>query len=206
MPNPHSSTHPPPSKRILVQTPARPSPIQISITTYKYWYYKRPAQCSALTLDPTQPQVISPPQTPSQAPCSLLSGLFNQRPDSTCVWLNINNKEFFTRSLVARPRSSRVVPSTPRAPRSTRTWPLQWARGWRRVRPGAAPTSTRPAHPPPTTAMRRPATTRITTMPIRSAAFLFSNTLNLDPDPEFWPNLDTDPGLCYQFWILKKKK
>ena len=29
------------------------------------------------------------------------------------------------------------------------------------------------------------------------------NTLNLDPDPGFWPNLDTDPGLYYQFW--KKK-
>ena len=25
------------------------------------------------------------------------------------------------------------------------------------------------------------------------------NTLNLDPDPEFWPNLDPDPGLYYQF-------
>ena len=25
------------------------------------------------------------------------------------------------------------------------------------------------------------------------------NTLNLDPDPEFWSNLDSDPGLCYQF-------
>ena len=26
------------------------------------------------------------------------------------------------------------------------------------------------------------------------------NTLNLDPDPEFWPNLDPDqdPELCYQ--------
>ena len=22
----------------------------------------------------------------------------------------------------------------------------------------------------------------------------------LDPDPEFWPNWDPDPGLCYQFW------
>ena len=35
-------------------------------------------------------------------------------------------------------------------------------------------------------------------------------TLNLDPDPEFWPNLDPDPGpnldpgSCYL--ILKKKK
>ena len=32
------------------------------------------------------------------------------------------------------------------------------------------------------------------------------NTLNLDPDPEFWPNLypdpspDPDPGLWYKFW------
>ena len=25
------------------------------------------------------------------------------------------------------------------------------------------------------------------------------NTLNLDPDPGFWPNLDPDPGLHYQF-------
>ena len=25
------------------------------------------------------------------------------------------------------------------------------------------------------------------------------NALTLDPDPEFWPNLDPDPGLCYQF-------
>ena len=29
------------------------------------------------------------------------------------------------------------------------------------------------------------------------------NTLNFDPDPEFWPNLDSDsgpdPGLGYQF-------
>ena len=29
------------------------------------------------------------------------------------------------------------------------------------------------------------------------------NTLNLDPDPGFWPNLDPDPGLFNQFW--KKK-
>ena len=29
------------------------------------------------------------------------------------------------------------------------------------------------------------------------------NTLNLDLDPEFWPNLDPDPGLCYKF--LKEK-
>ena len=35
------------------------------------------------------------------------------------------------------------------------------------------------------------------------------NTLNLDPDPGFWPNLDPDPELCYQFEkkiILEKKK
>ena len=38
------------------------------------------------------------------------------------------------------------------------------------------------------------------------------NTLNLDPDPntEFWPNLNPDPGLCYQFWaknvIISLKK
>ena len=23
------------------------------------------------------------------------------------------------------------------------------------------------------------------------------NTLNLDPDPEYWPNMDPDPVLCY---------
>ena len=23
------------------------------------------------------------------------------------------------------------------------------------------------------------------------------NKLNLDPDPEFWPNLSVNPGLCY---------
>ena len=27
--------------------------------------------------------------------------------------------------------------------------------------------------------------------------------LNLDLDPDFWPNLDPDPGLCYKF--LKEK-
>ena len=27
---------------------------------------------------------------------------------------------------------------------------------------------------------------------------------NLDPDPEFWHNMDPDAGLCYQF--LKKKE
>ena len=35
------------------------------------------------------------------------------------------------------------------------------------------------------------------------------NTLNLDPDPGFWPNLDPDPELCYQFEkkiILDKKQ
>ena len=39
------------------------------------------------------------------------------------------------------------------------------------------------------------------------------NTLNLDPDPGFWPNLDPDPGpnldpdpgLYYQFWNKKNK-
>ena len=25
------------------------------------------------------------------------------------------------------------------------------------------------------------------------------NTLSLDPDPGFWPNLDPDPGLKYHF-------
>ena len=25
------------------------------------------------------------------------------------------------------------------------------------------------------------------------------NTLNLDPDPELWPNLDPDSKLCHQF-------
>ena len=32
-----------------------------------------------------------------------------------------------------------------------------------------------------------------------SSSVVDPNTLNLDPDPEFWPNLDPDPGLCYQF-------
>ena len=32
-----------------------------------------------------------------------------------------------------------------------------------------------------------------------------TNTLNLDLDPGFWPNLDPDPGLCYQFWKKKLK-
>ena len=31
------------------------------------------------------------------------------------------------------------------------------------------------------------------------------NTLNLDPDQEFWPNLDQDPGLYYQFLEDKNK-
>ena len=26
-----------------------------------------------------------------------------------------------------------------------------------------------------------------------------ANTLNLDLDPEFWPNLDLDPELCIHF-------
>ena len=29
-------------------------------------------------------------------------------------------------------------------------------------------------------------------------------TLNLDPDLEFWPNLDPDPGLCYTVHFGKK--
>ena len=32
------------------------------------------------------------------------------------------------------------------------------------------------------------------------------NTLNLDPDPEFWPNLDPYPGLCYKFEEKNKEK
>ena len=31
------------------------------------------------------------------------------------------------------------------------------------------------------------------------------NTLNLDLDQEFWPNLDQDPGLYYQFLEDKNK-
>ena len=31
------------------------------------------------------------------------------------------------------------------------------------------------------------------------------NTLNLDPDPECWPNLDPDPGLFDKFWKKKFK-
>ena len=32
-----------------------------------------------------------------------------------------------------------------------------------------------------------------------SGSVVDPNTLKLDPDPEFLPNLDPDPGLCYQF-------
>ena len=31
------------------------------------------------------------------------------------------------------------------------------------------------------------------------------NTLNLDPDPGFWPNLDPDPGLYLILLTLKEK-
>ena len=31
------------------------------------------------------------------------------------------------------------------------------------------------------------------------ASVVDPNTLNLDPDPGFWPNLDPDPGLYNQF-------
>ena len=31
---------------------------------------------------------------------------------------------------------------------------------------------------------------------------LIPNALNLYPDPEFWPNLILDPGLCFKFWKL----
>ena len=36
---------------------------------------------------------------------------------------------------------------------------------------------------------------------ITSPSVVDPNTLNLDPDPGFWPNLDPDPdpGLNYQF-------
>ena len=30
------------------------------------------------------------------------------------------------------------------------------------------------------------------------------NTKKLDPYPEFWTNLDPDPGLCYQYQFVKK--
>ena len=33
----------------------------------------------------------------------------------------------------------------------------------------------------------------------RKSSVVDTNTLNLDPDPEFWPNLDPDPELCYKF-------
>ena len=32
------------------------------------------------------------------------------------------------------------------------------------------------------------------------------NTLNLDPDLGFWPDLDPDPGLCYPFKKKRKNK
>ena len=32
-----------------------------------------------------------------------------------------------------------------------------------------------------------------------SSCVVDPNTLNLDPDPEFWPNLDPDLGLCHKF-------
>ena len=32
------------------------------------------------------------------------------------------------------------------------------------------------------------------------------NTLNLDPDLGFWPDLDPDPGLCYPFNKKRKNK
>ena len=34
-----------------------------------------------------------------------------------------------------------------------------------------------------------------------TASVVDPNKLNLDPDRDqgFWPNLDPDPGLCYQF-------
>ena len=31
------------------------------------------------------------------------------------------------------------------------------------------------------------------------------NTVNLDPNPGFWPNLDPDPGFYYQFWKNNSK-
>ena len=31
---------------------------------------------------------------------------------------------------------------------------------------------------------------------VHIGSFVDPNTLNLDPDSEFWPNLDPDPGLC----------
>ena len=42
---------------------------------------------------------------------------------------------------------------------------------------------------------------------IEQCSFVISvedpNTMNLDPDPGFWPNLNPDPELYNQFW--KKK-
>ena len=37
---------------------------------------------------------------------------------------------------------------------------------------------------------------------ITSSVVDSNNTLNLDPDPGFWPNLYPDPWLCYQFWYI----
>ena len=36
----------------------------------------------------------------------------------------------------------------------------------------------------------------------RKSSVVDPNTLNLDPDPGFWPNLQLNPELCYQ---LRKK-
>ena len=38
-----------------------------------------------------------------------------------------------------------------------------------------------------------------------TSSVLHPNTLNLDPDLEFWPNLDPDSGLCCQFCKKKVK-
>ena len=48
-------------------------------------------------------------------------------------------------------------------------------------------------------------------MPIIQNLSVFSsvvdpNTLNLDPDPGFWPNLDPDPGLQYRYASILKEK
>ena len=42
----------------------------------------------------------------------------------------------------------------------------------------------------------------IQTFKIPTGSVVDPNTLNLDQDPEFWPNLDQDPdqGLYYQTW------
>ena len=34
---------------------------------------------------------------------------------------------------------------------------------------------------------------------LKGVSVVDPNTLKLDPDPEFWPNLDPYPGLCYKF-------